>query len=43
MQYYYLGDVMKAKYYHDKMMNGKVEPEESEVRKLGVQRLTTKE
>lgn len=43
MQYYYLGDVMKAKYYHDKMMNGKVEPDDSEVKRLGVARLKNKE
>ena len=26
MTYYYLGDLTKAKFFHDKSMNGEVEP-----------------
>lgn len=43
LQYYYLGDLKKAKYYHEKMMNGDREPKQSEMRKLGLTRLESKE
>ena len=36
MQYYYMGDLEKSKYYHQRMVNGEFEPESSNVRRLAV-------
>lgn len=42
MQYYYLGDLEKSKYYHLKMVNGETEPKDSTILKLGVNKLKNK-
>jgi hypothetical protein len=42
VQYYYLGELEKAKYYHEKMMSGETEPINSELRKLGINKLINK-
>jgi len=34
MQHYYLGDLVKAKYYNDRFMRGKIEKKDSAVRQL---------
>lgn len=34
MQYYYLGKLDDAKYYHDRMVRGKFESKKSNLRKL---------
>ena len=34
MQYYYLGNVEKAKYFHEKMMQAEIEPLDSKLRQL---------
>lgn len=36
MQFYYMGDLEKSKYYHQRMVDGELEPESSNVRKLAV-------
>ena len=41
-EYFYLGNLTKAKYYNDKVCFGEVEPAESIVRKVAVQILETK-
>jgi hypothetical protein len=42
LQHFYLGELEKSKYYHDKMMDGGFEPENSELRKVGVRKLINK-
>jgi len=42
VQYYYMGDLEKAKYYHQSMMAGEVEPKHSELRKLGIDKIMNK-
>mgnify|MGYP003879805463 FL=1 len=39
IQYYYLGDIDKANYYHHKLIIGEGEKVDSEVRELGIQKL----
>ena len=41
LQYYYLGEMEHANYYHQKLMNGAVEKVGSELRELGIQKLLT--
>ena len=40
--YYYEGDIPKAKFYHEKMMSGAIEPKNSKLRQLGITKLTNK-
>ena len=40
LQYYYLGQIEKANYYHFRSMNGAVETENSSLRLLGISRVT---
>ena len=42
IQYFYLGETEKARYYHEKMMHGKTEPNNSDLRKLGIDKLMNK-
>ena len=42
MQFFYLGDLEKSKYYHQRMVDGEIEPENSNVRKLAVTRFLHK-
>lgn len=42
LQYYYLGEIEKSRYYHLKMVSGEVEPENSTLLKLGVARFLNK-
>ena len=39
LQYYYMGEVENANFYHEKMLNGNVERTNSDLRDLGVQKL----
>jgi hypothetical protein len=34
LQYFYLGDMDKAKFYHDRMLRGKCETKMSKIRKI---------
>jgi hypothetical protein len=36
MQYYYLGDMERSAYYHDRMMRGKFESSQSDIRKIAM-------
>lgn len=36
IQFFYSGQLDKAKYYHNKMIHGNLEPENSELKKLGI-------
>ena len=42
VQHYYLGDLQKSEYYHDRAMKGLAEPLESKIRHIGVQKLLSK-
>jgi len=39
MQYYYMGDLEKANYYHSRMSNGKLEPNDSNTKQIGISRV----
>lgn len=41
-QYFYMNCMDKALFYHDKFMSGRVEPEDSELRRLGISRVKDK-
>ena len=41
-EYFYIGNIKKAKYYNDKVCFGQVEPSDSIVRKVAIQILKTK-
>jgi hypothetical protein len=36
IQYYYLGNLEKAKFYHNKMIDGEYEKADSDLKKLGI-------
>jgi len=42
MQWYYLGEADKARFYHDKMMYGEAETGDSDLRKLGTGKMVAK-
>lgn len=39
LQYYYMGQIEDANFYHEKMMNGDMEKQNSDLRALGIQKL----
>ena len=42
MNYYYLGKLKLANYYHEKMMHSKLEANESEIRAIGIEKMSNK-
>ena len=42
LQYFYMEDLDKAVYYHEKMAEGRIESKNSELRKLGINKLLNK-
>jgi hypothetical protein len=42
IQYFYLGEVQKAHYYHERMLSGRAEAKDSEIRKLGINKMLNK-
>ena len=43
MQYYYMGEMNKSRYYVDRMMRGKVEKKDSRIREIYLTQLEYKE
>ena len=43
VQYFYLGKLDKAKYYHERMMRGQFESQKSPLRELSLEQLRKKE